>query len=340
MWNWVRKNISSFKNGAVTPSEVKNPKSKLTVTSQKENFSSNDIGTTYYGLVLGVNSPSESKFNTTETSAIDELNKILESDESRADMIPRLPDVVPEIMQSMRDDDVSNSLLAKQVSKDVTLVGEVICMANSPYFRLTEKIESLEQAIMTLGHSGLRYILLKAAFKPIMNIRQGHFTRLGSNYVWRQSEYCAFVAQCIAKKRGADPFESFLAGLLREIGVIIALKAMDNISAIGDAPRSYKFHKIFAQQSLKLSSVVAKEWQFPVKVVEAISEQAMGADLSEMSLLGSVLYPATLMARLQLLVEEGRMDSDTVLNNYHIEGHLTDDCKFCFEELQKYSANK
>ncbi|MEN8800973.1 MAG: HDOD domain-containing protein [Thiogranum sp.] len=296
------------------------------------------ISSGYYSLILGVHSLADAELNELESDARARLGKLIKSKESRERMVPRLPAIIPKLMSSLRDDDVSGADLARQLGKDASLVADVTRMANSPYYRTVNKIQSLEQAVLILGRSGIRQLLACAAFKPILSTRQGHFTNLASAWVWRQSEYCAFSAQCLAKNQSIDAFEAYLAGLVRDIGTIIALKAMDQIEHISDAPRSYQFQRLFSKQSLQLSRLIASEWEFPDNVVAAIEDQTTEPDPGEMPTLASVVHAATLMSKLQILVEEHRVDEDLARHACCTEGGLTDQCRKCFGELQRYAA--
>ena len=342
MWNWLRRHLwPSSSNETITNiprvAESAIRKDSFSVVSDMEPLTGDDISQIYCGLILGIHSPVESKLNATEIAAINELNRIISSQDSLVSMVPRLPAVIPQLMQSLRDDKVSNSLLSKQISKDPTLVADVIKMASSPYYRSKNKIKSLEGAITVLGRSGIRHVIVKSSMKPIINLHHGHYTQLASGYIWRKSEYCSFVAQCLANKQGKDAFEAYLAGLIMEIGFIIALNVIDNTAGLSEAPRSIKFHKTFFLQSLKLSSLIASEWELPLTVVTAIDEQVKCLEPAKMSTLGAILYSASLMSQLQLLIEDGRIDDDISLYTCRLEGKLQDSCKLCLKELKKFA---
>jgi len=310
------------------------------VVSSAGNSDGEEISSGYYSLILGVHSLADAELNSLESEAGARLGKLIKSKESRERMVPRLPAIIPKLMSSLRDDNVSGADLARQLGKDASLVGEVIRMANSPYYRTVNKIQSLEQAVLILGRRGIRHLLARAAFKPILDTRQGHFTKLASGWVWRQSEYCAFSAQCLAKNQSIDSFEAYLAGLVRGIGSVIALKTMDQIENIDDAPRSYRFHRLFSKLSLQLSGLIASEWEFPANVVRAVEDQATISDSEKRPALASVVHAATLMSQLQVLIEERRVDDDPARLVCRTEGRLTEHCQKCFGELQRYALSQ
>lgn len=296
------------------------------------------INSSYYSLLLGVHSLADTDLNSFESEARLSVEKLLKSKESRENLVPRLPAIVPKLMSSLRDDDSSGADLAHLIGKDATLVAEVIRMANSPYYRTVNRIRSLEQAVLILGRTGIRHFLASTAFKPILNTRRGYFTNLSSGRIWRQSEYCAFSAQYLAKRQSIDPFEAYLAALVRDVGIIVALMKIDGIKKVHDAPRSYEFQRIFSQQSLQLSTLIAREWAFPDNVIQALDEQTVPSDSAHTSVFGSVLHAAALISQLQVLIEEDRVEDDGTLFTCRIGGRLTDNCKKCFDELQRYAT--
>jgi len=322
------------------PNRSAGPAGSISVESSTSKLGSEEISSGYYSLILGVHSLADAELNSLESEAAARLGKLIKSKESRERMVPRLPAIIPKLMSSLRDDNVSGADLARQLGKDASLVGEVIRMANSPYYRTVNKIQSLEQAVLILGRRGIRHLLARAAFKPILDTRQGHFTKLASGWVWRQSEYCAFSAQCLAKNQSIDSFEAYLAGLVRGIGSVIALKTMDQIENIDDAPRSYRFHRLFSKLSLQLSGLIASEWEFPANVVRAVEDQATISDSEKRPALASVVHAATLMSQLQVLIEERRVDDDPARLVCRTEGRLTEHCQKCFGELQRYALSQ
>jgi len=57
-----------------------------------------------------------------------------------------------------------------------------------------------------------------------------------------------------------------------------------------------------------------------------------------MPTLASVVHAATLMSKLQILVEEHRVDEELARLDCCTESGLTDQCRKCFGELQRYAA--
>ena len=113
---------------------------------------------------------------------------------------------------------------------------------------------------------------------------------------------------------------------------------MDHIKNVNNAPRSYEFQRVFSKQSLQLSTLIAREWEFPDNVIQAIDEQITPANSANISALDPVLHVAALMSQLQVLIEEDRVEGDRTMFACRIGGRLTDNCKKCFGELQRYAS--
>lgn len=63
-----------------------------------------------------------------------ELGRLAEAPQEAAELVPRVPEVIPQLLRSMRDDSVSAADLARQLAQDPVLVAEVIREANSPFY--------------------------------------------------------------------------------------------------------------------------------------------------------------------------------------------------------------
>ena len=208
----------------------------------------------------------------TEKLILDEFARLVEAPQSGADLVPRVPAVIPQLLRSLRDDTVSGAELSRQLAQDVVLVAEVIREANSPYYRPAAPVKTIEGAIMLLGQNGMRMLLARVAFRPIISMQTGHFAHQVAPQVWRQSEACALAASMLAPAMRANPFEAYLAGLLHHVGLIVAFRLIDQIYT-GDAlPQSDQFCAALLSNARLLSARIAALWDFPVTVSGAIEQ--------------------------------------------------------------------
>ena len=261
----------------------------------------NSLDTAFYGIMLGAHSPLECELNPLEQRVVSQITSLMSASGTHADLVPRLPSIMPKIMRTLRDEESSTAELASYIGRDVVLVSEVIRLANSPYYRIARKIDSLERAICILGRSGIRQLVANAAFKPLIDMKTGHFTQLASGIVWALAERSAQLCDCVAKKQNADRFHAYLTGLVHNVGFTVALKIMDRVYDGSDALRSNTFRMLLIDQATILSLMIAQEWDFPQPVLKALESQIGVFDLNSAPPLARILYISGILAKLSIL---------------------------------------
>ena len=225
---------------------------------------------------------------------------------TNAEIVPRLPLLIPQLMHSLKDDTATNHDLADQIAKDPALVGEIIRLANSPMYRRPCKIASLQQAIMLLGQDGLHQLIARVAFYPIFNLKSSNSANIAARRIWMQSERCALVCNCLANDYRQDVFYAYLTGLVAQIGLMVGFRFMEQIldTLQGPIPNSTGFYKTFIERSRLLSYRIISEWDFPEPVMTAIHEQAYPTKYATRSGLGAMLVVADQYSKLNLLLQK------------------------------------
>jgi HD-like signal output (HDOD) protein len=241
---------------------------------------------------------------------LDELARLARQPEAAADLVPRVPAVIPQLLRSLRDDTMSGAELARQVSQDVTLVAEVIREVNSPYYRPASKIVNIEGALMLLGQNGLRMLLARVAFRPVIGAQTGRLARQAAPQVWSQSEKCALAAAMAAPALGADAFEAYLAGLMQNVGLIVAFRLADGLAGTAALPQSEAFAHTLLDSARMLSARIAGLWDLPPPVGQAILQaghvsQGTQSAQSHSTPLAQALHAGDRLARLRVLCDAG-----------------------------------
>lgn len=266
----------------------------------------------FYTLLAGVTSLDAGAG--LEKTILDEMARLLRHPYGAAGLVPRVPAVIPQLLGSLRDDSLSGADLARQVAQDVVLVAEVIREANSPYYRPAQPVKTIEGAVMLLGQNGLRMLLARVAFRPVIGVQSGRFARQAAPVVWTQSEQCALAASILAGGLDANAFDAYLAGLMHNIGLIVAFRIIDRVMPTGATPaaqaqalpESPAFCASLLEQARALSAVIAAEWNFPQSVVTAIGTPRATP-------LGLALALGDRVAKLRVLVDAGVLERDAAL---------------------------
>jgi HD-like signal output (HDOD) protein len=244
-----------------------------------------------------------------EARILDEVRQLAAQPGEAAGLVPRVPEAIPRLLASLNDEDASVPELAKQVAQDVVLTAEVIREANSAYYRPIAPVKNVEAAIMMLGQNGLRMLLARIAFRPLINMQAGGFAREAAPQVWNQSVSCALAASLMAPGLSTGVFEAYLAGLMQNIGLVVAFRVADRVCGNGRIPGSSAFGAHLLAASRQLSSAIAAHWNFPAEVAEAIAHTGEpGQDhLAEALALGDRI------AKLRLLIDAGVLSDDDSL---------------------------
>ncbi|MCD2516527.1 HDOD domain-containing protein [Massilia sp. G4R7] len=260
---------------------------------------------------------------TRDALILDELAKLARQPDSAAELVPRVPAVVPQLLRSLREEGTSSTELARQVAQDVTLVAEVIREVNSPYYRPAAPVRTIEGAVMLLGQNGLRMLLARVAFRPVISAQTGRLARQAAPQLWRQSEKCALATSLAAPGCGADPFEACLAGLMQNVGLVVALRLIDQVDGAGRMPQSDAFAHAMRGSARVLSARIAQEWELPPPVGAAIL-QAGEADTTP---LARALRVGDRLATLRVLAEAGVEEAQEAV------GQLPDHERRIFDKL-------
>jgi HD-like signal output (HDOD) protein len=254
------------------------------------------------------------ELNPHETQVLDALAAILSSQQSGAALVRRMPGLIPQLLQSLRSESFSGSALSRTISSDLVLVAAVIRLANSCYQGTGTAVTSVEQAVILIGQEGLRQLITTVAFRPIIDVNSGFYVRRLAPILWEHSERCATAARAMAPRLGIEAFDAFLAALLQNVGLTVALRTMDQATRGEPLLGSGLFWAQLARDTRKLSVSIAREWNFPESVVQALAEQGGLRKGAVMSPLGRLLMLTDYLGKIRMLAEQGLVeDGDAAL---------------------------
>jgi len=146
--------------------------------------------------------------------------KIRKKLEARKDL-PTIPATAAAVLQSIDDPNASAASLARIIERDVSLTARVLSVANSPFYGLLRKVSTVELALVILGLSAVKEILLSLVVQRIFATMRTEV--LDVREFWNYSVYCGSTARFFARKLGYRVAgEAFVAGLIHDIGILVA----------------------------------------------------------------------------------------------------------------------
>ena len=269
-----------------------------------------EIDAMYYRWLAAAAAGSAQAPAETEQQILDELARLAREPIAGAALVPRIPAIIPQLMRTLQDENMSAAKLSAQLAQDVLLVAEVYREANRPCYQsrynASPSINNMEGAIMLLGQNGMRMLLARVAFRPIVSMQSGGLTIRTAPLIWRQSEKCALAANLVAPALQANAFDAYLAGLMANVGLVVAFRLIDQMHAPDAFPQSDAFiAQVFAQARI-LSVRIAELWEFPASVTRAIGQA--GQDDADAQ--AQALALGERLSKLRMLVDTGRFPAD------------------------------
>jgi len=183
------------------------------------------------------------------------------------DDLPSLPAVVMELLNSIDQDDVDISVLAKKVSHDQALTAKTLRLANSSLYGLQVKVTTIQQAITYLGFQTTRNLITAAAVTGCF--AEGHCPGFDHKAFWRHSIATAACAKVLARQMRFNQDYAFTAGLLHDIGRLVLVSCFPNQYSITLAYRDehdcYLLEaerKVLGVDHVDAGMALAEHWNF------------------------------------------------------------------------------
>jgi HD-like signal output (HDOD) protein len=196
---------------------------------------------------------------------------------------PRRPNLLPQLMRAINDEDVSRRHLTALIARDPSLVGSLLKMANSPYYRITRQpIESIERAIVILGSDGLRSLVAAALMQPIFKITGAdQFPRFPET-VWEHAQRSAHAAiPHAALVERADGFAAELLSLVSGLAEIVLFRAaMDHYAAGPRAsqPDPRVIASLLDSHAATFAWRIGADWELSELMLGALEEQMVATE--------------------------------------------------------------
>src|SRR5262249_33581866 len=192
--------------------------------------------------------------------------------------LPTVPAVLIPLLRYMnnRSDSIDLHEIVKLISQDKSLAARCLQIANSPLFECNHQVETIQSAVVALGIDRIQEIAVSCSLLRLLpTVSLG----VSPSVFWAHSLACAMVAREFAVRIGfPDPGKAYAAGLLHDIGIVALLWAAPH-----DFRRSFEegkalclpLHeaecKVLGLTHCECGGIIARSWNLPAELVEAIS---------------------------------------------------------------------
>jgi len=191
--------------------------------------------------------------------------------------VPSMPAAAARFIELCMREDPEFDDLVDVLSTDAGMASEILRLANSPFFGVTQRICSLKQALTLLGLVKTRSLVMGRYL--VQQIDKLECPTLNHTHFWRRSITCATLAARFSEAGGEElQEEAFICGLLADIGVVVLAGAVpDRYETIareyeplhGDRWVARELHHVGISHAT-VSALILHDWQLPATIVEAV----------------------------------------------------------------------
>ena len=202
---------------------------------------------------------------------------------SQRKYFPRRPNLLPELIRAINSENVSVRQLVPIVAGDPSLVGNLLRVANSSFYRVTEQpIETIERALVILGSDGLRSVMAAALMQPIFQVPGVGGASRFPEIVWEHAVRSAHAAiPHAALVERANAFSAELLTLICGLAEIVLFRAVLEHcppSSAGEGIDPLVVASILDSRSAAFAWHIAAEWRLSEEMLAAIEEQMASSE--------------------------------------------------------------
>ncbi|WP_028974727.1 HDOD domain-containing protein [Spirochaeta cellobiosiphila] len=201
--------------------------------------------------------------------------------------MPSIPENVLHLQNELNNPHCNFESIAKTMSADPSFSAEVIRIANSPIYKVPNKIDTVAAAVRLVGMLGVKAILYNYGANKIFEMKYDKKIIQSLN---DHSYDVALIASYLGKYKGLSSLvqDIYVGALLHDMGRIV-------ISAL-QSDLSMKLQQLCADKHIPIAiledltagynhavvgSELAKKWQFPEKYINAIHYHHIPTEVSD-----------------------------------------------------------
>jgi putative nucleotidyltransferase with HDIG domain len=243
----------------------------------------------------------------------------------QVDRLPTLPEVITRIMSMVDDPRISAARIGEVVGQDQSMVATILKVVNSPFYGLRSQVTSIQHAVVLLGFRSVRNMALSAVLvRTFGESSRDH--RFDRTRLWRHTVATAVGARLLGEMlRTCDPEEAFLAGLIHDMGIVILdqyfheeFRAVMDLVLTGGKSICEAEREVFGHDHSMVGMFLARKWNFPAPVVEAIGCHHEPILAQKEPVLAAVVHLADFLSRSHTL-DPGADDSGTAVGEESAE---------------------
>lgn len=209
---------------------------------------------------------------------MENVEAIEERIKERVESMPALNAVVFELIRLTSDEGYSLQEVVEVLASDASLAGRVLRVANSAYYGLPRRVESLQMAVSMIGIRALRRLVMNIVTYDLFRVDLLGYGLEGGG-LWAHSLAASLAAEEICELVSYPHQEEMrLVALLHDVGKVVlapfwepgALKAEGQALMSGGRKGTEAERRAFGVDHAVVGAMVAERWNLSPRFVEII----------------------------------------------------------------------
>lgn len=190
------------------------------------------------------------------------IHALEEAVSRRAVRVPPYPSTAMQLQAVLARDDYEVDELVEAMRSDPAFAGNLLRLANSPLYRRGQEVTSVANAVLRVGARELTRLAMAAAVSKAT--LDGVLLPLRRR-AWRESLASALLSERLAPLSQHEPGEAFVAGLLHDVGRVLALSVLEEALARQPDldPGDEVLWRLVDRFHVAFGALVAERWQLP-----------------------------------------------------------------------------
>jgi putative nucleotidyltransferase with HDIG domain len=189
--------------------------------------------------------------------------------------LPNLPGSTRQLLGYLNDESVDLKIIVRAIECDQGLAIAVLRVANSPFYGMANKVQTIRDAVVVLGFSNLRMVIIAVMTGTLKFPKLENVADVRTKF--RHSLAVAICASIIGRNNGLDGSSLFLAGILHDIGMLALMSTYPELHreaqqlAVRDSLFMYEAETVvFGFDHANIGASLCRHWNLPKSIVQAI----------------------------------------------------------------------
>jgi putative nucleotidyltransferase with HDIG domain len=201
--------------------------------------------------------------------------------------LPNLPGSTRQLLGYLNDESIELKIIVRSIECDQVLAVGVMRVANSPFFGMSNMVQTINDAVIVLGFSNLRMIIVATMMATLKfpNLENSADIQI----MFKHALAVAIGASIIARNNALDSSSLFLAGILHDIGTLALMSTYPELHqearelSIRDDILVHEAEgMVFGFDHAEIGASLCRHWNLPESIVQAIGSHHRIADVSNL----------------------------------------------------------